>query len=183
MKSVSVFGIVLAAWLFALAGPGTNAGEKKEKPKLPPDTLTDESLKEKLDDLGYDFKVIKSTTGTPMYLLDFTRDNFRYVFYVSLASDKTRLWMSCALRKLPETKIVPTDILEKILTKNDDIGPTHFTLRKNRFLYLELGLDNYGLTPRRLRKEIDGFAGNIRSTQDLWDPTRWPKTVKPKTDQ
>ena len=34
------------------------------------------------------------------------------------------------------------NILEKILAKNYDLGPTHFALRSNRYLYLELPLVN-----------------------------------------
>lgn len=183
MKRVTIAGIALAALAFGLAGAGIQAGDKKEKTKLPAGAIDDDVLKDRLENLGYEPKPSKSTAGSAMYLLDFERDNFRYVFYVSLSSDKSRLWMSAALRKLPDAKDVRKDILEKILLKNDEIGPTHFTLRKNRFLYLELALDNRDLTSKRLRKEIDEFSVNLRNTQSLWDPTKYPKVEDSKPEK
>lgn len=142
--------------------------------------LTDESLKEKLEGLGYQPEIIKSKTGGVMYRVRIDRDNYRYVFNVSLSSDKTRLWLSAALRQLPEPKDLRSDILEKILAHNDQVGPTHFAVRSNRYLYLELALDNHEITSRRLRMEIDQFTGDIRASEHLWNPAKYPGTATTK---
>ena len=46
-----------------------------------------------LENLGYEPKLQKSTSGSPLYLLTFHRDNFHYVFYVSLSTDRKYLWL------------------------------------------------------------------------------------------
>jgi hypothetical protein len=147
------------------------------------DILTDESLKEKLEGLGYKPEIIKSKTGGVMYRLNFDRDNYRFVFNVSLSADKKCLWLSSALRPLPEAKNVRPDILEKILEHSDKIGPTHFSLRHNRYLYLELALNNYDITALRLRTEIDQFTGDIRASEHLWNPAKYPANNAAATTQ
>lgn len=152
-------------------------GKAKEAPApaaAAADALTHEGLKKRLEDMGFDFKETKSTSGTTMYLVTVDRNDYRYVFYVSLSSDLKRLWVSAALRALPEPGKVRADVLEKILAKNYELGPTYFSVKSNRTLYLELPLANRGLTPRTLRNELDEFMAAIRSTQPLWDPAKYP---------
>jgi hypothetical protein len=168
-------------------GPAKKADNaSKEAPKVPADALTHESLKKRLEDMGYTFKTILSTTKTPMYLVTVDSNNYRYVFYVSLSSDMKRLWVSCALRQLPEPNKVRADILEKLLAKNYDLGPTHFAVKSNRYLYLELALDNHGLGAAKIRGELDEFKVAIRTTETLWNPEKYPappalaKDAKPK---
>jgi hypothetical protein len=182
MKTIKLSAMAALVLMLALASGTAWADGADKAAKAAPkhaDALTDESLKEKLENLGYEPKVIKSKTGGIMYLLDFERGSYRYVFYCSLATDKSRLWLSSALRPLPTGKDLRADILEKILAKNDDIGPTHFTLRNNRYLYLELALENRGITSVRLRKEIDAFAAAIKDNEPLWNPARYPKLEAP----
>jgi hypothetical protein len=151
--------------------------DSKETPKTPADALTHETLKERLEAMGYDFKTIKSTNGTPMYLVQVDANNYRYVFYLSLSSDFKNLWVTCALRPLPEKGKVRADILEMILAKNYELGPIHFSLKTNRYLYLDLALGNTGLNARRLRTELDGFMSAIRTTEHLWNPDKYPAPV------
>jgi hypothetical protein len=179
---------ILAACVAAVAlGTTVAQAQDKEKAKtetvVPDGGLTDELLKERLEAMGYDFKVVKSTGGTPMYLVDVTVDNFRYVFYVSLSADKNYLWISSALRQLPEGDKVRPDILEKLLAKQWDIGPMYFTLKSNRMLYLERGLENQGLTAKRLRQEITNFMGALRGTESLWNPEKYPAPEKVVTSK
>ncbi len=182
--SFAVVALVLGLTGTSAWADGADKGKApaKEAAKQHSDSLTDESLKEKLENLGYEVKVTRSKSGGTMYLLNFERDNYRYVFYCSLSSDRSRLWLSSALRQLPDAKDVRADVLEKILARNNEIGPTHFALRSNRFLYLELSLENRGITSLRLRKEIDGFAADVRSSEHLWNPAKWPKVEAPKVE-
>jgi hypothetical protein len=158
------------------ADPAKKA-DAKPAPSLPADALTHETLKTRLEDMGYDFKVTKSTNGTPMYLVTIDRNNYRFVFYASLSSDFKRLWVSSALRPLPEAGKVRADILEKLLAKNYDIGPIHFAVKSNRYLYLDLALMNRHITARSLRTDLDEFMAAVRSTETLWNPEKYPAPV------
>ena len=84
------------------------------------------------------------------------------------------LWVSSALRPLPEKGKVRADILEKILAKNYEIDPIHFAVTSSRYLYLELALTNRGITARSLRTELDEFMTAIRNTESLWNPAKYP---------
>src|SRR5205807_192560 len=97
-----------------------------------------------------------------------------YVFYVSLSSDKAKLWILAPLRKLPEADKVRPDILEKLLTKQGDIAPLYFTVKTERWLYLERGLENKGLTAKQLRQEIVSLMGAVRGSEELWNPEKYP---------
>jgi hypothetical protein len=192
MKYVKSVALALPALALGLAASfaWANGDGKSDKAKEPAkveikqraDLLTHESLKEKLEGLGFEAKLIKSKGGTPMYLLDFSRGDFRYVFYVSLSTDKTRLWLSSALRPLPAGKDLRPDILEKILARNNEMGTTFFSVGADRYLYLQQGVDNRAFTTIQLRKLIDEFAGNMRSTEHLWSPAKYPKLEAPKAN-
>ena len=158
-------------------GNGKKGDATKQAPRTVAGSLTHESLKSRLDDMGYEFETKKSTNGSPMYLVHVNRSDYRFLFYVSLSSDLKRVWVSAPLRALPEPDKVRADILEKILAKNYDLGPTHFALRTNRYLYLELPLANQDLTPRKLRGELDDFMAAVRSTEPLWNPAKYPATT------
>jgi hypothetical protein len=179
----TILTAALAAML-ALGGSAIRADEtiKKDGPKAPADSLTHETLKSRLDDMGYEFEMKKSTGGTPMYLVTVNHADYRYVFYVSLSSDLKRMWVSAALRPLPQPEKVRADILEKILAKNYDLGPSYFVLKSNRYLYLERPLSNHGLNARRLRGELDDFMAAIRSTEPLWNPDKYPAATTPVKD-
>jgi hypothetical protein len=154
----------------------------KQGPKAPADGLTHEGLKSRLDDMGYEFEMKKSTNGTPMYLVTVNRSDYRFVFYISLSSDLKRVWVTAALRPLPEPGKVRADILEKILAKNHDLGPSYFAVKSNRYLYLDRPLDNHGLYARQLRGELDDFMTAIRSTEPLWNPEKYPAATTPVKD-
>ena len=179
LKKAWLFPVILAmaaplSGLAAADNPANPAPVRTEvRPAVGGQTLTDESLKMLLDNLGYEPEVIKSTGGNPMYRLKLTRDGWEFMFYVSLSSDRTVLWMSAPLMTLPEASKIPAERLEKLLAKNFDIGPAHFCIHGNRQLFLEKPIANRGLNASTLRIELDSFTSTIKETGPLWDLKTW----------
>src|SRR5262245_17851970 len=89
-------GVLAAVAMFGLAGAGVRADGKTEQPKVEvkKGVLTNETLKEMLENLGYNPETVKSTTGSPMHKVRFERDGWTFVFYVSLSSDGTTIWIA-----------------------------------------------------------------------------------------
>src|SRR5262249_33050161 len=104
-------------------------------------------------------------------------NNYRYVFYVSLSSDLKRVWISAPLRALPAADKLRADILEKILVSNYDKGPFYFSVKSNRMLYLDRALGNRKLNAKTLRAELDELMATVRSTENLWNPDKYPAKV------
>ena len=171
----------LLAGALALALPAATRADEIDPDSPPParprPALTDARLKAMLENMGFEPSLIRSTSGVPMYKVTAPRDGRNWFFYASLSNDKSRLWLSAPLAALPEPAKVRPDILEKLLAKNFDLGPTTFSLRSGRMLYLDRPLENRGVTPGRMRKEIDSFLDTMKDTESLWNPAKYPPLI------
>jgi hypothetical protein len=181
VKSSKILAGVLAA-LLALAGlAGTvRADGKSEEPKpevkkeVKKGVLTHESLKEMLENLGYNPETIRSTAGNPMYKIRIERDGWTFIEYVSLSGDGTMIWISAPLKDVPED-LASAEPLRKLLLENDNIGPSHFSMKGKR-LYMNLALENREVTPLKLRTSLDDVTSTIKATRNLWDSDTWART-------
>jgi len=170
MKSGKIVGGVLSP---AVALAGLLATYNPARAEPPRKALTHESLKDMLENMGYDLEEIKSTGGTPMYKIKFERDGWTIVTYVSLSRNGSMVWVSAPLKDVPDDVSSP-EPLRKLLTESDNIGPSHFTLKGKR-IYMNTPLENRDITPVRLRAAINDTASNIKATRDLWDTDNWPR--------
>ncbi len=60
-----------------------------------------------------------------------------------------------------------------MLTENDAIGPLHFSCNaSNKRLYLNDPVPNTGVTPARLRKELEDMAAVLKRTEPMWDTAK-----------
>lgn len=136
--------------------------------------LTHESLKERLVGLGYEPAVQESTTGTPIYTLDFQQGNFRYIINVALSSDGKLLFLDAPLKIFQDPTTVPSERLLRLFEENTAISPMAFRYDKvYKQLYLTHAIANEGFTPTRLRKVIGDLMQTTSNTQPLWNPSHW----------
>jgi hypothetical protein len=177
MKSMMTAALAALLALGAVGVATADEAKKADQPAAKAGGMDQARLKETLDLMGYPFKEVKSTDGTPMYLVTLERDNYRYVFYVALSSDGTNLWLFSGLGELPPADQVPAGQLEKLLAESNARDPNHFVL-KGRRIYMTRHLDNHDLKPAQLRTAIDAFCGDIRATEALWSPEKWEKAAK-----
>jgi hypothetical protein len=163
----------------ALACGLASAGlARADAPGVPePGKLTVASLEKMLTDLGYDFKKSTSTDGKRTYFgLVVKQDNFTFVIDLSLDEQGSKLWFSCPLRTMEHPEKVKSERLWKLLEENDAIMPMSFSYdRSNSRFYLNLAVDNRGLTAKVLREELDRAMGVIRRTYAIWDSYQWPE--------
>jgi hypothetical protein len=142
---------------------------KKDVPKPSPEgqTLTDDTLMKFLDDMGWEPK--KLSKG---YLVAVKQDTWTLNTQVVLSDDKTKLGLNANLGVVDENNVSASQWM-KLLIANGDIDPSSFYYDKERKkLYLHRSFDNRDVTHATLRKELDKFCSNIRSTEDLWKFTK-----------
>jgi|SRR5579884_983997 len=185
MKKI-LAGVLAAALACAgLFGGGVRAqdrGDQRQAPatrtEVKKSVLTNDTLKEMLDNLGYQYETTRSTNGTPMYLIRMTRDGWDFNVYVSLSGDGSNVWVSAPLQDIPEG-MSDAEPLLKLLGRNGDLNRNFFSLKGKR-LYLETVLPNQDLKPAQLRQAVDDTLGNVKASHDLWNTDTWVKKAEPK---
>jgi hypothetical protein len=139
------------------------------------DRLTAETLGKMLRDMGYDPKVSTSADKSiTFYKLVLERDNFTYVIDVSLDKAQKRVWLVCALKRVGAIEQVQAARLQKLLEENDMIAPAAFSYDKTRKqFFLNVAVDNRGITAAQLRAELDTLQSVVRRTYPLWNTATW----------
>ena len=132
-----------------------------------PAVLTDENLEKTLEDMGLEPK--KLSKG---YLIVVKQDTWTLNTQLVLSENKTKLGMNSNLGVVEEEKVTASQWMS-LLVSNGDIDPSSFYYNKEqKKLYLHRSIDNRDLTPAILRKEIETFCSNVRSTSKLWEFTK-----------
>ncbi|MFO0866138.1 MAG: TIGR03067 domain-containing protein [Gemmataceae bacterium] len=134
----------------------------------PPGSLTTESLKKMLQDLGYE-PYASSPTAT-WFRVTITRENFNSVFSVSISGGGgTSIWFESQANV--DLEKIPGPALLKLLTLNEEIGPSYFSIdAKRKAILLNNNLPNRDWTNARMRKNLDAFADLVRRTWPSWNP-------------
>ena len=152
-----VLGLGLALSLLA-------AGPVLAQTPVAADALSDPTLKSMLDGMGLEPKALSKG-----FLLAIKSGTWTFNVQVVLSPDKTKLGMNANLGLVSNAGVVPAATWLTLLESNGDIDPSAFYFDKDqKKLYLHRSLDNIGLTPARLRTQIDSFVANIRDTSEIW---------------
>jgi hypothetical protein len=131
-------------------------------------SLTNESLEEMLNGLGYEPK--KLTHG---FLIAIKRDTWTYNMQLLVSKDATKIGMNANLGQVPDPDGVGADKWKALLIANSDIDPSFFYFDKDqKKVYLHRVLDNRAVTAAYLRQQIDNFCTNIKDTSDAWSFTK-----------
>jgi uncharacterized protein (TIGR03067 family) len=137
-----------------------------QKAELPATgSLNSEQIGRLLKDMGYDSQEL-----TPdVFQVTVNREGWKVHVMVSLARDNERVWLESKFAPIADPDLVPASAWRKLLEENERIGPAHFTFDKSdKRVHLYKAFDNVGLSPARLKKEIDGFDAVVRRTQSVW---------------
>jgi hypothetical protein len=169
MRTSTTIGLAI---LLGCASSGAQAGfpEKGlvESPESNPAQLTDDTLKQMLTGMGYEPKALHKG-----FLLAIKQDTWTINMQVVLSPDQNKMGMNANLGKVEDTAAVPASTWLQLLISNGDIDPSAFYYDKDqKKLYLHRSFDNRGITPAILRREIDSFSSQVRSTEDLWKFTK-----------
>ena len=174
MRKYAITGLAALAlgWapLAALAPPLAPPlpGGQAESAPSDPSQLSAESLRDMLSGMGYEPK--KLSKG---FLLAIKQDDWTINLQVVLSSDKRKMGLNANLGKVDDPGAVPADTWLQLLIRNGDLDPSAFYYDKDqKKLYLHRSFDNRNVSPAILRKEIENFASNVRSSSDLWKFTK-----------
>lgn len=158
--------LVVAIGLGSLVMAQDDAPRKKGKP------LTEDSLVDFLEGLGYSVKATKNSNGSTTANLTFEVGTWTLYPTVSLSPDKSIVWITVGLVKLE--KGIPDDIIVKIFAENEKDLKFFSMNPSTRLLKINLPLPNYdNLTPAYFREQMDFLKRRIGQTEDLWNPKKW----------
>lgn len=161
MKGIPVFlaGLALGS-TFLLHQPGQ--GE-----------LTSNSIPPLLAGLGFEPK--ESGVGT--WDITSTRGGLDVPIAVALSKSGRKLWMTVFLAELDDKARADAPRLLELLRKNFETQPGHFFVVKEMLtsgpikdsLKMAIALDNRGITPADLKREIDKLTDDVVGSRALWE--------------
>ena len=143
-------------------GPSPRGDEPFDGPLLA------NQLEPLLTNLGYEPRL-----DVDAWILTIEREDWTYTLRAALFFNNRFLWVWGYLGELDEAKL-SSGALVRLLETNNEIGPSHFFVGTGsdgkKLLYLGRAIDNRGLRPSIVRREIDAVCGAMRATQPLWEP-------------
>jgi len=171
MKNVISATALLAVilWGMTVMVPLLRAQEAGQNDKsLAVSALTDESLKQMLDNMGFEPKKVGSG-----YQIAIKRDTWTFYIHLILSEDKSKVGMNANLGVVENPDTVTAEQWKALLISNGNIDPSFFFFDKDsKKLYLHRVLDNRSITPSFFRQQIENFCSNIKDTGELWKFTK-----------
>lgn len=165
VRTPSCLGIALVAVWLAVAGSAGAQGPAAGH------ALTTESLGTMLENLGYEVKPWDNKKG---YGVTWKQDTWTFYANASVSTNGGVLWLVMPLGNVEDPAKAKLAAVFGLLTENDAIGPLHFSYNtSNKRLYLNDPVPNVGVTPARLRKELEDMAAVLKRTEPMWDTAKW----------
>ena len=93
----------------------------KPAPKAAPGALTDESLGVMLEQMGFEVKTSKTSSGDPYYTIEIEHNGWTLPYTVELSPNKKWVWISISIFTLSEGQEPPADIFT--LTRTPEAAP------------------------------------------------------------
>lgn len=164
----------LAVALALAVVPAPVARGQGEAPKKGDDkgALSPEGLGEMLRDLGYEPKDLGKNKDRYQILVE--RDDWKVFLRVSLSGNRKYVWLDASTQALADPDAAPPAAWLRLLQLNDEIFPARFTFdKKAKQIRLLLPFENRGITPARMRQQLDSFDQILRRTEPDWDPKKF----------
>jgi uncharacterized protein (TIGR03067 family) len=140
-------------------------GQSGKKESSSSGSLTSAQVGQLLKELGYE----PVELADDVHQVSVNREGWKVHIMISLTQDGERIWLESKFAPIADPEAVPAMAWRKLLEENDRISPAHFTFEKSdKRIHLYKAFDNVGLTPARLKKELDGFDAVARRTQSVW---------------
>ncbi len=155
------------------AKPGTSKPAAAKPAPAPTATpkLTAGTLAQSLKALGYTAEV-----AGELHRLKVEEPDRKYGYTLDLAVSKSGDWLVVAaqLAPVPDLSAIPASALLALLTHNDElVGMAFGYQRTEGRVVLNATLPLRGLDLASVRNLIEAMKATVRSTEGLWDPTRW----------
>jgi hypothetical protein len=167
---VRILGSVLLLALLSLACVSTVSAQPIEKAKEANATgsITDVQLGEMLTNMGYEHKKGTYAGGAFYYDVKVTSGGYDLTVRIGLSPNKRAIWLMSYLGDLPSD--VPAEKLRALLQAvNTKTGKMQFRMTGNA-LKADQPMDNFGVTPARLKYELEDFVASLQDTASLWAP-------------
>src|SRR5438874_2165723 len=165
-----IVGAALSAAIIVTAaaywGPGVHADDAAAG------TLTFDSIRTMLTNLGYEFKEEKynesKTSQGSLFTLKIERDGWALSHYISFSSSHEWIWVTSNGQIVPKDKRATVARVLALLQANN--GPTaHFSVDpQSGLIVINRPVENRGITPAVLRKVIEDIDSFKRHTDALW---------------
>lgn len=155
MKIKTLLTVVVSIVLVVIAPEGLAAQSSAGT------TLTKLNLKATLENMGFEAKDL----GADTYEITLNQGTIVPIS-VSLSTDATRIWLVTLVGK-KELSSYSSEKLIKLLQSNWNTGVSFFVLNQNK-LQMIRPVENRNVTPVLLRKEIEGQARSVSTTESLW---------------
>ncbi|HVS37964.1 MAG TPA: hypothetical protein VMS17_20560 [Gemmataceae bacterium] len=166
LATAGIMALTLAGMQARADGP--TPAPKTDKPAAVAAPLTDESLLTMLQNMGYDPKVEK-LEKTSIYTVKVDQGDWTYYIDVSLSNDKDELWITSSVADMPADGQLPAAMLQKLLEKNNDIGPSAVYLDA-KFKKVKVGLpllNHGGITPQVFRTYFGDYMKDVTDVQKV----------------
>lgn len=121
------------------------------------------SLQSTLTGLGYEPKVLNQEVGKEKFELAVMTEALKIPIAAEISSSTNYIWLTTNLG------LNRTDLnFEELLKSNSSIQPCQFYITKKGNLMMGVALDNRGVSPAVLRRNIDMISKNVGETKALW---------------
>ena len=167
LSSTGLAAIIL--WTLTTCIAAVHAGGRRNTVEQQADAaLTNDTLRVVLANMG-----LEPSALSKGYLLKIKQDTWTINMQVVLSGDGRKVGFNANLGTVEDPSAITADQWMKLLISNGDIDPSSFYFDKvQKKLYLHRSFDNREVTAAILRREIDNFSANVRSTADLWKFTK-----------
>lgn len=126
------------------------------------DTQLDaKQLKEMITNLGY----VPKDLAEGKFEFVVTREGLDIPLAAEVSASKNYVWLTAYFGQIPADL---GDRPVKMLRANFEIQPSQFYVTKSDKLMMGIAIDNRGVLPAVLRRNVDKVAKDIASTQALW---------------
>jgi hypothetical protein len=140
--------------------------------------LTDDTLKQMLEGLGFDTTESTGSDGHKSYAISETRGTWTFHISVDLSPNKQFIWFTAYLEPVPDK--TPPAPLFNLLAKNNDIWPSYFVYDlSSKGLSMFRPLANEGVKPSAMRNGLESLMNDLQNTSDDWDMSKWTAAAAP----
>lgn len=180
--AAAVVSLGLVGGLYADTKPAPTDGQppapKIEAAPANPGVLSDASLKEMLEKLGYDVKEEKNGASM-IYWVEVDSGGLKYSVSLQVSPNKEKLWFIVPLSDVNEEHLKQADRWVKLTELNDQIGPCYFRYNvKFKRLYMSRPMDNHGVTAKSFRDSLVRTLDRCTETKANWSTDKWIEAGK-----
>jgi hypothetical protein len=145
--------------------PTVPSKQAPEPAKVTLSAITDEHLGQMLEGMGYEVKPGTYQGGGRYFDIQLS-SKFEYYVRFSLSPNKRVVWLAVTLGDMP-ADVTAAQLQGLLQVVNTKTGKMQLHLA-GKTVKAEQPLDNIGVTPVRLRREIEDLVASLDGTADVW---------------